>query len=116
ALGVSLAGRGVAIGEVGLAGASAAPISPLHTPYEILDEDFARRAEAGLHEIRHARVRILCPHAPPHGTACDRLRSGQHVGSVALRALVEREQPDVVLSGHIHESRTVADLGPTRWV
>jgi Icc-related predicted phosphoesterase len=111
ALGVSCDGRGVALGEVGVAGASAAPFSPLHTPHEIPDDEFARRAEIGLSEIKASRVRILCPHAPPHGTACDRIRSGEHVGSPALRALVEREQPDVVLCGHIHESRAIDSLG-----
>jgi hypothetical protein len=115
-LGVSVDGRGVALGDVGIAGVSAAPMSPLHTPYEIPDDELARRAEAGLAEVKDCRVRILCPHAPPHGTACDRLRSGEHVGSAALRAVVEREQPDVVLCGHIHESRAVDRLGPTQVV
>ncbi|HEY3185650.1 MAG TPA: chromate resistance protein ChrB domain-containing protein [Gaiellaceae bacterium] len=37
-LGVALDGRGVALGEVGVFGVSAAPISPLRTPYELNDE------------------------------------------------------------------------------
>ncbi len=32
------------------------------------------------------------------------LQGGAHVGSRALRACVERHQPPLVLSGHIHES------------
>jgi hypothetical protein len=115
-LGVSLDGRGVALDDVGLAGVSAAPLSPLHTPHEIPDDEFARKAEVGLAELRGCRVRILFPHAPPHGTACDRLRSGQHVGSPALRALLEREQPDLVLCGHIHESRGEDTISRTRVV
>ena len=115
-LGVSLDGRGVVLDEVGLAGVSAAPHSPLHTPHELPDEEIGRRAAAGLAEIESCRVRILCPHGPPFGTACDRLRSGEHVGSPALRALVEREQPDLVLCGHIHESRGEDVIGATRIV
>jgi len=115
-LGVSLDGRGVVLGDVGFAGASAAPHSPLHTPYEVPDEELAERAAAGLREIAASRVRVLCPHAPPYGTACDRLRSGEHVGSPSLRALVEREQPDLVLCGHIHESRGEDTIGSTRVV
>ena len=114
ALGVACDGRGVAIGDVGIVGVSAAPLSPLRTPHELPDEELGRRAEAGLADVKECRVRILCPHAPPHGTACDRIRSGEHVGSPALRALVEREQPDVVLCGHIHESRAVDRIGPTQ--
>jgi hypothetical protein len=113
-LGVSLDGRGVAIGDLGIAGVSAAPLSPLHTPHELPDDEFARRAAAGLSDVSECRVRILCPHAPPYGTDCDRLRSGEHVGSPALRALVEREQPDLVLCGHIHESRGEDAIGASR--
>ena len=115
-LGVSVDGRGVVLDDIGIAGVSAAPRTPLHTPYEIPDEEFARRASAGLADLADCRVRILCPHAPPHGTACDRIRSGEHVGSRALRTLIEREQPDLVLCGHIHESRGDDTLGETRIV
>jgi Icc-related predicted phosphoesterase len=114
ALGVSLDGRGVSLGDVGIAGVSAAPLSPLHTPHELRDDELGRRAEEGLAEVKECGVRVLCPHAPPHGTACDRLRSGEHVGSASLRAVVERERPDVVLCGHIHESRAVDRIGPTQ--
>lgn len=115
-LGVSIDGRGAEVGDVGLAGVSAAPLSPLHTPYELPDEELGRRGLAALASVRESRVRIFCPHAPPYGTACDRLRSGAHVGSASLRALVESERPDLVLCGHIHEARGEDDIGPTRIV
>jgi Icc-related predicted phosphoesterase len=115
-LGVSIDGRGVVSGDVGIAGVSAAPHSPLHTPYEIPDRELATRAAAGLESVKDCRIRVLCPHAPPHGTACDRLRSGEHVGSPALRALVEKQEPDLVLCGHIHEARGVDTIGRTRIV
>jgi Icc-related predicted phosphoesterase len=66
--------------------------------------------------VRDTRLRIFCPHAPPQGTACDRLSSGEHVGSAVVRAFVEREQPDLVLCGHIHESRGLDELGRSRIV
>jgi Icc-related predicted phosphoesterase len=111
---VSIAARGVTIGDVGFAGASASPRSPLHTPYEVEDREFAASAALGLAEIAACRIRVLCPHAPPYGTACDRLRSGEHVGSRALRELVEQAQPDLVLCGHIHESRGEDRVDATR--
>jgi Icc-related predicted phosphoesterase len=110
-LGVSLNGRGVVLGEIGLAGLSAAPHSPLSTPHELPEDELERRGETALAEVTECRVRIFCPHAPPLGTACDRLRSGEHVGSAAVRALVERRQPDIVLCGHIHESRGTDRIG-----
>jgi Icc-related predicted phosphoesterase len=115
-LGVSLDGRGVLLGDVGVFGVSAAPVSPLRTPYELADDELERRIEQGFAVVAAARVKLFCPHAPPFGTACDRLRSGEHVGSAAVRAFVEREQPDVVLCGHIHESRGQDELGRSRVV
>ncbi|MCS7006330.1 MAG: metallophosphoesterase, partial [Gaiellaceae bacterium] len=115
-LGVSLDGRGVVLGEVGLHGVSGSGPTPLSTPHERTEEELERRALAGAGDVAGARIRIFCPHAPPHGTACDRLASGAHVGSPALRAFVEREQPDLVLCGHIHESRGEDWIGHTRVV
>jgi Icc-related predicted phosphoesterase len=115
-LGVSIHGCGSTVDGVGFAGASGSPFTPLHTPYELPDHEFAQHAASGLAEIRKSTVRILCPHAPPHETACDRLRTGEHVGSRALRELIDREQPDLVLCGHIHESRAIDVVGSTRVV
>jgi Icc-related predicted phosphoesterase len=115
-LGVSVDGRGVILDGVGVFGVSAAPHSPLHTPHEVADDELGRRAESGHADVAGAAVRVFCPHSPPFGTRCDRLSSGQHVGSAALRAFVERTQPDVVLCGHIHESRGVDLVGSSRVV
>ena len=115
-LGVALDGRGVVFGEVGVCGVSAAPRSPLRTPYELGDEELERRSENAFDAVAGCRFRIFCPHAPPEGTACDRLRDGRHVGSVVVRRIVEREQPDLVLCGHIHEARGVDEIGRTRIV
>jgi uncharacterized protein len=115
-LGVSLDARGYVFGEVGVCGLSAAPISPLRTPYELDDDELERRVESAFAAVAGCRVRIFCPHAPPEGTVCDRLRSGQHVGSVVVRRIIEREQPDLVLCGHIHEARGVDEIGRTRIV
>ncbi len=110
-LGVALDGRGVVLDGVGVFGVSAAPTSPLRTPYELDEDELGRRIAAGHAAVAGARVTVFCPHAPPRGTACDLLASGEHVGSVAVRSFVEREQPDVVLCGHIHEARAIDTLG-----
>src|SRR5918999_2690759 len=55
ALGVSVDGRGVAIGDVGIVGVSAAPLSPLQTPHEVPDDEYARRAETGLADVNASR-------------------------------------------------------------
>jgi len=115
-LGVALDGRGVNFGDIGVFGVSAAPISPLATPYELADDELERRIAQGYAALDGCRVTVFCPHAPPAGTACDRLASGEHVGSAVVRAFVEREQPDLVLCGHIHEARGTDVVGTSRIV
>jgi len=50
---------------------------------------------------------ILVSHAPPFGLGLGMLFGGQDVGSKAVRAFVEKYQPRLTLSGHIHESPDV---------
>ncbi len=47
---------------------------------------------------------VLVSHSPPRDTLCDVIASRAHVGSRALRRHLERHQPPLVLSGHIHEA------------
>jgi hypothetical protein len=115
-LGCSVNARGICIGDVGFFGVSAAPRSPLHTPYEISEDEILRRAEAGWKSVSHARWNVFVPHAPPHKTKLDRIVLGTHVGSTAVRAFIERYQPHVVVCGHIHESRGMDILGASRMV
>jgi Icc-related predicted phosphoesterase len=113
---VALDASSVRIEDVGVFGVSAAPISPLQTPYELDDEELSRRIEHGFGRVTGARVVIFCPHAPPSRTECDRLSSGEHVGSEVIRAFIEREHPQLVLCGHIHEARAMDRIGGSRIV
>jgi len=115
-LGVSIAGRGVEIGGVGFFGVSASPFTPMHTPYEIPEEEIAARLAAGYGEIRHCRRKVLIPHAPPYGTRVDIVHAGYHVGSTAVREMIETAEPDVVICGHIHEGRGEDTIGATKIV
>lgn len=47
---------------------------------------------------------VVVSHSPPRDTNCDVTAGRVHVGSRALRRFIERHQPPLVLSGHIHES------------
>jgi hypothetical protein len=116
ALGVSLNGRGVVIGDAGFFGVSACPVTPFHTPYELDEEEIARRAEAGWAQVASARWKIFVPHTPPSMTKLDRTFAGIHVGSTAVREFIERNHPDVVVCGHIHEARGVDAIAGTQMV
>ena len=52
---------------------------------------------------------LICVfHGPPHGTACDQVSKGVHVGSHETRRFIERVRPVLGLHGHIHESPVVS--------
>jgi Icc-related predicted phosphoesterase len=55
---------------------------------------------------------MVC-HTPPLETKCDRIVSGKAVGSPAARTFIEEHQPEVCISGHIHESAAVDSIGRT---
>lgn len=53
---------------------------------------------------------ILLCHAPPQGTALDRLAYGGHAGSIAIHERALRQR-GVLLCGHIHEAAGIERLG-----
>lgn len=108
--------RGIIIDEAGFFGVSGSPFTPMNTPYELSEETILERAKAGWKDVESARWKIFIPHAPPYKTAIDRLLSGNHVGSKAIRTFIEQHQPDVVVSGHIHEARGVDTIGNSQVV
>jgi len=111
--GLLIDGKGVVLEGVGFFGVSASPPTPMHTPYEIPEEEILKRSEAGWSDLGEATIRVFVPHAPPWNTRLDVLRNGAHAGSVSVRRVVESLSPDVVICGHIHESRGMDRLGRT---
>jgi len=75
--------------------------SIFRTPFEMPEEEIARRLEPIMEEGM-----VLTLHNPAYGTF-DVTFSGKHVGSTAVAEAIERCRPAVVLSGHIHEDRGV---------
>jgi Icc-related predicted phosphoesterase len=75
----------------------------------------AAHREPTIAEALESLARLSAPaettyvlHSPPRGTACDQIAPHQAVGSRAIRAFLERHQPTLSLSGHIHESPRVS--------
>ena len=109
---IDLNGRGRLIGDsIGICGVSGSNRTPFGTPLEFTEEELEDTLAAGWQEIREASVRIVVHHAPPYGTKCDRIRLGLHKGVRLLREFCEREQPELVICGHIHEARGTDTIG-----
>jgi uncharacterized protein len=117
-LDISLNATARVVGDVGMFGVSGAQLSPLRTPYEITEEELYSRSLRGreLLKGKELRTTIYVPHAPPVNTSLDRISSGRHVGSTAVRKFVEEFQPTLVLCGHIHEARGEDRIGGSRVV
>lgn len=113
-LGISINAKGVILNEAGFFGISGSPFTPMHTPYEISEEEIKKRAESAWQEVQSARWTIFVPHAPPRNTKLDRIHAGIHVGSTAVREFIEKYQPDVCVCGHIHEARGKDSIGKTQ--
>lgn len=97
---------------VGLVGVGCSSPTPFGTPCELPDERLGELLDQAMNEAGDWPALLLVAHDPPYGTKVD-LAGGRHVGSQAVRAFVERVQPDVCLSGHIHESRALDFVGRT---
>lgn len=105
-IGINLHGRGETVENgIGIFGLGGSNPTPFNTPNEFSEDEMATLLEKGFEKARDATLTILVSHTPPLNTKTDLLPSGVHVGSKAVRAFIENNQPDLCLTGHIHESR-----------
>ena len=98
---------------VGFFGCGWSTPTPFGTPSEAGEERIAAWLDAAHGVVAHCPRLVMVCHTPPFGTTTDVVGAGTHVGSQAVRAFIERVQPDVCLTGHIHESRAVDAIGRT---
>ena len=98
---------------VGIGGSNSTPFG---TPSEFSERQLAAFAENGLKQalefislaepIEKIKIPLIfVSHTPPAGTVVDKLADGRHVGSRAIREFIEKNQPDLCISGHIHEAK-----------
>jgi Icc-related predicted phosphoesterase len=98
---------------VGFFGCGYSTPTPFGTPSEVGEEQIAAWLETAYQAVAHCPKLVLVCHTPPLDTATDLVGGGVHVGSRAVRDFLERVQPAVCLTGHIHESRAVDTIGDT---
>jgi Icc-related predicted phosphoesterase len=107
----------------------AANETPWHCPRDKTEEELAGYIDALASKVKNMEQAIFNLHVPPHGTNLDqapeldenltpRLSLGGgfkiiSVGSLSVRAAIERYQPLLGLHGHIHESRSAQKIGRT---
>jgi Icc-related predicted phosphoesterase len=111
--GIALHGRGLVMEGVGVFGCGGSNITPFNTPTELSEDEIYETLRRGYEEVRDRRPLLMVCHTPPFDTKCDRIMSGKPVGSTAARRFIEEVQPEVCISGHIHESAGVDRIGNT---
>lgn len=107
------AGRELAPG-LGIMGVGYSTPTPFGTPSEVKEDVIAEWLRQTHKLIDDCERLVLVSHTPPHGTTTDVVGSGAHVGSKAVREFIERVQPEVCITGHIHEARAEDVIGKTR--
>jgi Icc-related predicted phosphoesterase len=99
------------VGQWQVAGLGYSNPTPFNTPGEYSEPQLADR----LQRFAELRPLVLVCHAPPYGTDLDRIRSGLHAGSSAVRDFIQKHQPEYFFCGHIHEAEGVqVEIGKTR--
>ena len=106
----SVHGKAFSIGDIKFAAYGGSNPTIFHTPFEI-EEDII---ESDLDKICEG-IDILMTHAPSNGIL-DEIPSGLHVGSTAIKKIVERYKPKVALSGHIHEAIGILKINDTLFI
>ena len=105
--GVFLHGRKVRFGEWNLVGLGGSNQTPFGTPSELSEEEIETvLAKAGVD-----RFSIVLSHPPPYGVF-DSV-GAMHVGSKAVRRMVDEKKPVLLLCGHIHEHEGKEIVGET---
>ncbi|NJE46547.1 YfcE family phosphodiesterase [Thermococcus sp. GR7] len=107
-LGISAHNKRVELDEIGIVGIGGSNITPFNTVWELSEEEIRGILEQNYHDGD-----VVLSHAPPYNTIVDRVHSGLHVGSRALREFIKEKQPPLVVCGHIHEGRGIDRIGET---
>ena len=100
---ILLHGRGEAIGDIGIYGFGGAQ-TPFNTPYEPSEKEIEEGLRKAFEQIKDKKIKIQATHAPPFNSTLD-LVGNKHVGSVAVRKVIEEFSPKVAVCAHIHESK-----------
>jgi len=98
---------------LGLMGVGLSTPTPFGTPGEVPESTLVKWLDETYEKAQGFEKLICAVHEPPFESGLDTIGNGQPVGSPGVREFIERAQPDVVLTGHIHEASGMAKIGGT---
>ncbi|MGB6012790.1 MAG: metallophosphoesterase [Desulfobacterales bacterium] len=102
--------------DIGIMGVGYSTPTPFRTPSEVPDSMLAQWLNKGYAQIKHLPKLILVAHDPPFGSKAADLPFGENVGNRSVLEFIQRIQPDICLTGHIHEAASEEFIGKTKVV
>ena len=114
--GISLHGRVVTAGGIQFAGLGGSTPCPGRTPSEYTEGELAELLRITREQMDPALYTVFVSHQPPVNTINDLLPNGAHVGSTAVREFIALVQPEICMTGHIHEGAGQDRIGRTATV
>lgn len=107
--------KGQALTEgVGILGVGYSTPTPFMTPSEVPDEKLGEWLSNGYEYVKHLPKLILVAHDPPYGSITARLPHGENVGNQSVLEFIKNVQPDICITGHIHEADGEDFIGKTK--
>jgi len=115
-------------GNYEIVGSSYSNITPWHCARDVEEDVIESELEKLMSKVNNPQKTVLVSHVPPYNTLIDLApaldknlsyitEGGQaifeHVGSKAVRRIIEKYQPLLGLHGHIHESKGFDKIGRT---
>ena len=110
---INLHRDGMVLGEgLGIMAVGGSNQTPFGTPIEFTEDDIEQFLNDAFDKVRDCESIILFTHFPPKDTNSDKITSGAHVGSSALRGFIlDHPSIGLVICGHIHEAMGEDTLG-----
>ncbi len=100
--------------NIGIMGVGYSTPTPFRTPSEVPDAMLGQWLSTGYEQIKYLPKLILVAHDPPFGSKAAELPSGENVGNMSVLEFIQRVQPDICLTGHIHEADSEDFIGKTK--
>ena len=111
---INLHGKTMTINGMNIAGVGGSLPCPGRTPNEFSEEELKNFLMSVKHMEKVEEPLLLVAHQPPINTRNDMVSNGSHVGSISIRSFIEKEQPLICFTGHIHEGIGIDSIAATK--
>ncbi len=113
---IQIHGHHFEICGISVFGAGGSLPCPSPTPNIYTENEYVEIFDSSTQNLDNSRPKIMVSHQPPINTLNDTISTGAHVGSLTVREFIEKVEPLVCFTGHIHEAPGIDEIGITKIV